>query len=220
MPLYVIILIVAVVLIIGWQLHQRDRRRVHECLRKQAARLNGKVRPATLFTYPQLYFRYQDVEVLVSAMPGSSGHGRARPPTAFAQFYFEIYPEYVFRIRNKSVQTMIEKMLGLRDLQTGNSRFDDQFVVQSNNEDFIRHLLTSEIQNKLLEFNPAHGLDISFQKTTLYRDGRLVLGVERPRLDVTIEKIATDDQDYYRLIDTATMLYDRLWTFAEITEGT
>ena len=219
MPLYVIILIVAVVLIIGWKLHQTDRRRVHECLRKQAARLNGKVRPATLFTYPQLYFRYRDVEVLVSAMSGSGGQGRARPPTSFAQFYFEVYPEYMFRIRNKSVQTMIEKMLGLRDLQTGNSRFDDQFVVQSDDEDFIRRLLTSEIQNKLLEFNPAYGLDISFQKTTLYRDGRLVFGVERPRLDVTIEKIATEDQEYYRLIEAATMLYDRLWGFAEITEG-
>jgi len=209
MEAYFLLIIFAVILI-SWLLYRKERKHLQTILEKQAAKLNGRVRAATLFTYPQLYFPYHGVEILVSAMPGSSGQGGYRSATSFAQLYFETYPDHHLEIRNKSVQTMVDKVLGQKDFETGNPKFDNQFFVRCSSKGFIRSLLTREVQDRLLEFEAGDGLYISLTRTTLYKEGRLVNGVKRPRLDVSISRISTQSEDYERLIRTATLLYDRL----------
>ena len=67
-------------------------------------------------------------------------------PTAYTRFRAPfINPEaFRFRIFRRNFLTGIQKMFGMQDIEIGHPEFDNDFVIQSNNETKIRELLAND----------------------------------------------------------------------------
>lgn len=203
-------IVMAALLAASYTWFRQDIRTVHGCLARQTVKRGGRLRPATWLTYPQLSLPCDPDHFMVSAMPGGSTGDGYRPEATFAHIYLAVEPGFDFTITGKSTQTVIDGFLGAQVLRTGDTDFDDRFVVRGTDPPRIRRLLDREMQDRLLAFDAAFGLFISLCRTSLYQDGRLIADVQRPRLLVSMERIAKQDDDYDWLIDTALLLRNRL----------
>lgn len=202
----VLIIIIAVSYII-----RQKTKKIDVILRTLALGRNGKIK-SVFGAYPQLTFQYKDIDILVSAMSGGTGGARSagenRPPQTFAQFYSVFSPDnFFFRIRGKSTQTVIEKVLGFKDIQIGEPLVDNQFFIQGKDDNFARELLTQDIQRKIIDLNKGRGIEISFQEVKFFNGKEWV---EKPRFDITIHKVSTEYQDYTNLIETAISFYEQM----------
>lgn len=205
-----IALVLAAVLPLAWYWHRKDVRAVHACLARQAEKRGGRLRPATWLTFPQLTLPLGEDALMISAMPGGAGQREVRPADTFAQVYLRGPFGLEFTIASRSLQTRFEAFLGARDLVTGNDAFDARFAARGAEPAWFERLLDRELQDRLLALDPEAGILVLLGRAPLYENGRLVPDVERPRLSVSIQRIATDDAAYDRLIDTAILLHGKL----------
>lgn len=185
-------------------------RKVRKILDILAIEHDGQVR-SVFGSYPQLTFQQDGVTLLVSAMTGGGGGvvtGNYSGSKSFAQFYLHNVPEALyFRIRSKTTQTAGEKLFGLKDMQIGDTGFDDRFVIETRDVDRLRELLTPDIRSRIIHLEGDRGVQVSLQKLKHFNG---TAWVEEPRLDVTIDDISTERQDYVDLIDAALALHDRI----------
>ena len=71
--------------------------------------------------------------------------------------------DFQFRISKKNFLNKIAEKFGKSNLETGDSRIDDNFVIKSNSDEKVKHLLSNEkLKNLLLErsdsdFEISHG---------------------------------------------------------------
>lgn len=202
--------VMAAVLVVSRYWSRQDMRTVHGRLARQMAQRGGHLRPAGWLTYPQLCLLCDQDGFMVSAMDGGSTGEHHSPQATFAHIYLAAEPGFDFTITGKSTQAVIDGFLGAHALQTGDTDFDDRFVVRGTDPMRIRRLLDRETMDRLLVFDAAFGLFVSLCRTSLYQDGRLVPDVQRPRLLVSMERIAKQDDDYDWLIETALLLRKRL----------
>jgi hypothetical protein len=195
--------------IAGYVVVQRDVRKVRKILEFLAAERDGKIRNV-FGSYPQLRFPHDGVTMLVSAMSGSSGGttGSHSSPHTFAQCYLSSVPEALFfRIRSKSTQTAGERLFGLKDKQLGDTAFDERFVIETQDTARLNELLTQDLRRRIVDLEAERGVQVSLQKVK-YFNGKA--WVEEPRLNVAIDMISTERQDYAALIDAVLSLYDRI----------
>jgi hypothetical protein len=179
---------------------QRDVRKVRKILDILAIEHDGQVRNV-FGSYPQLRFQHDGNTLLVSAMPGSSATGSRTPQHTFAQFYLPAVPESLyFRIRSRSTQTAGEQLFGLKDKQIGDAGLDDRFVIETEDEDRLRELLSPETRERILRLSEDRGIHVSLGKVKHFNGKDWV---EEPRLNVSINRVSTSRQDYVDLIDTA-----------------
>ena len=87
--------------------------------------------------------------------------------------------------------------MGLKDIQIGSDRFDDEFIIKSNDEYFVARVLDFYVQNNLLEIKRYHP-NIKF-----------VSGI----LNVFVPRILKNEREYDMLIETGLLIYDRLKKF-------
>lgn len=185
---------------------RRDARKVGKVLERLALERDGRVR-SPFGSYPQLTFPNAGVDLLVSAMPGSSGAvtGNNSSPQTFAQLHLRSVPDALFfRVRSKSTQTAGERLFGLRDEKLGDAGFDDRFVVEAQDVDRLRELLSPEVRKRIIDLDRGRGVRVALERVKLFN------GNERPRLDVAIDQISTERQDYVDLIETALSLQERI----------
>jgi len=64
-----------------------------------------------------------------------------------------------FNIYRKSIFSWLGKLLGMQDLEIGDSFFDDEFIIQGSSEPLVRQLLSSPRVREHLEADP----DVHFQ---------------------------------------------------------
>jgi hypothetical protein len=89
------------------------------------------------------------------------------------------------------------------------------FVVQSNDEPFIRFLLTEEIKNELLRYQD--GLEIVFGRIDLKNSLSSSSAIDQGPgcFFLALKKIATDDGDYDALIETSIRFHERMKGMAQ-----
>lgn len=202
--MYIFLIILILIVILSYVLFQKGRKKIDEILKRLAAERNGKVQKV-FGAYPQLTFQYEDIDILVSALQSGT---RKRAAQTFAQFYFVSFPDkFFFRIRGRSTQTVIGEAMGFKNIQTGNPVFDKQFFIQGKDEKFVRALLTQDVQRKLVDLNDGVGIKADFQKVKFF-DGKE--WVEKPRFNISIHKVSEEYRDYRKLIETASLFYDRM----------
>ena len=185
--------------------HQNSRRKIAQALEAQAAKRGGRVVPGTWLYLPQCVLDHEGTELHVSVMPGSASSGDDRPTTS-ACAYVATPNELRFHIRGPSLSTKLGGMLRFRSFETGNPAFDRRFVVDCTDERFVWELLSDRVIHKLLEFGAQDGLQVALRPAAQQLNGRTLPGEIRPRLMVSIQRIATEDVDYDRLLDSLTLL--------------
>jgi hypothetical protein len=65
---------------------------------------------------------------------------------------------FQFGIYRKSIFTGVAKMFGMQDITIGHPEFDEEFVIQGNNEDKLRALFKDEHLRGLINMQPQLGL--------------------------------------------------------------
>ncbi|MBI5193071.1 MAG: DUF3137 domain-containing protein [Nitrospirae bacterium] len=192
-----LILIIAIVLIIVVSAFVKGRanKGMLQALKRQAVKRGGDVKGGTLLYYPRLSLEFDGVSFIISAMPGGGTRGR-RGDMTYVDFSVPSLQDQFFRIMRKSesVQSAIDSLLSVKEIKIGNEEFVRMFKVKGNDEYFISEILFPEIQNDLMKCTNKQ-LDIKFEK------GRFLL---------SIDGIATSDQDYDKVIETSVLFLNRL----------
>ncbi len=204
-----IILIIAAVFFISWKINQKKKETIAECLKRQAIKRNGLVKPSFL-AYPRLSFRHLDTDILVSAMSDGILGSRSRSSQTYVSFYLPGSSDNWFDIRNKPMRKVFDRVFGMEDIQIENPEFDVRFTVHASDAMFIQTLLTRELQERILQFSHGKEPYVQYTMKTLFKDGRLVFGKKQPCLSVSVRKTVTEEEEYDRLIEIALMFHDRL----------
>jgi len=88
----------------------------------------------------------------------------------------------------------IAKKFGSQDIQIGNQEFDQEYMVKGTDEIFIRQILTTTVQEKLLKLRTYHPM----------------ISLEMNELVVKVPKILKNEEAIDLLVDSAVVLIDRL----------
>ena len=138
----------------------------------------------------QLTFSYHDRMIVVWAVAGM------RHEPAYTRVSVEVNNQknIYLNIYGESFGYRVGKRFGAQDIRTGNSDFDDKYIVEGNNESIIRQLLTNFIQEKLIALREDHAT-VTLQKNELI---------------VSMPKVLKIEEKYDVLIDTALLLVDRV----------
>ncbi len=192
----------AIAAIVGLYFYQKDSKKISAVFKRQALQRTGSIKNV-FASYPQLSFRHRDVDIFVSAGDGENGS------FTYARFYTTVFPNYCsFRITSRSRLTIVmETRRELKKVKIDRAEFDNKFIIRAKEEEFIRSLLTPEIQIKLLELGKRHGLEVRFLNDKLSKTED---SVEKFRFDIIVEHLLIEDQDYERLIEATIMLYEQM----------
>jgi len=101
-------------------------------------------------------------------------------------------------------------------VRTGHSKFDDLFESRSNDTARTRKIIDRRMRSAMLRLAANKGVHV-----LLRRDGK-PHGSDseadlRPRLDVSVPKVLTEQSEYDRVIEFALTLSDRLLAIAKAT---
>lgn len=96
-----------------------------------------------------------------------------------------------FKFHEEGFLSGIGKTFGMEDVQVGDSRFDDEFIVKCSDPEFIRMALLPEIKERFYqayEAHKAHGL-IKLEEDELYyeEDGRIRSEEVRARFTAVLD---------------------------------
>ena len=192
------------ILVISYIFFQKETKKIIIIFQKLAEENAGKIKNI-LGYYPQLTFPYKDTALLISSL--SSGTG-ARPAQTFVQMYLDdISEQYFFDIQRKSTQTKIDSLLGVHPILMGKVKFDTNFVIYGKDKNFIKALPTEDIQKKMLNIDSTQALKIRLSKNKSF-DGKI--WIQRPTLSVSIDKIATTQEEYDMLIELSMLIYEQI----------
>lgn len=97
---------------------------------------------------------------------------------------------FQFRILRETRTTLIGKKLGLQDVIIGHREFDEDFVIQGNDENKLRQLFDNDLIRNLIHFQPRMSMEIILDdswKTQEFGDGFSELIFEVPAVINNIE---------------------------------
>ncbi len=150
---------------------------------------------------PELTFRYDDSEFVVSVNEGGKGH----PRITFVTFPTKFFPDKNFRIAGGSFKALVS----FSRIKSFTGDVCRQYDLEGDNVVFISNLLTQEIQTDLLEYEKAtearFGMRVGVKAALKPAPGRFYLSTEGFKVET---------EDYNRLIGTALKFYDRLKTMS------
>ena len=170
---------------------------VKECLGKQALKHNGTMSDMAL-TVP-----HKTVDIEVSYRESID---EVSPAYTYATFRTEVFHDKKFGIYYwKELFLRPAVVIGSR-LEVFEEELGETYVVSGDDLSFVKEVLTPEIRNRLLEFKEAY-LRVEFGRP----HGSSPLSRERGWLSVSAYCASgVMDQDYDRVIETATLFYERL----------
>ena len=125
--------------------------------RKQATKRNGRVK-SLLFLFPKLILFNNSGEISIIHNPG----GKNSPPITYMKCTLNSRKNYKFSISPENALVKFGKSFGLKDIQIGNSEFDESFLIRSNDDLIVRSFLAPEIQESILEIE-EHFPRINFE---------------------------------------------------------
>ena len=115
---------------------------------QQAMKRDGSVRILESDGQSHLYFFHQDLEIEVYMVPSVK-----KPETIHLKCTIDSIRDYRVFIYKKTFafDGGVTKATGESIIQTGNPDFTKLFIVESNEEEIVRKILTSEIQQYFIE---------------------------------------------------------------------
>lgn len=140
-----------------------------------------------------IVFYHDNNEVKVEYIPGS----KYSSPYIWLTIYVGLNKDKKIVVYNESIFSKIGRSLGLKDIQIGSDRFDDEFIIKSNDEYFVSRILDFYVQNNLLEIKKYHP-NIKFINGNL---------------NVFVPRILKNEREYDMLIEAGLLIYDRLKKF-------
>lgn len=159
-----------------------------EVLNQQALKRNGTVTQSFL-TCPCLTFSHGDATVAVFATPC----GKNRPQYTHLAADLNLAREFKIRIYKELRLFGIGRVFG-RDVKVNNPAFDEAFIIKGSDETMVLHFLTSAVQAKLLDL----------------KDSNFNLEITHKKLKFSFPKLLKERHEYDVLIETGTMMIDRL----------
>ncbi len=173
-----------------------------ECLKIQALERDGVMKNDAFGRKPELTFRYDDGEFIVSVNEGGKGH----PRITFVTFQTKFVPNENFRIASGSFKALIS----FSKIKSFHGDVCRKYDLEGDDGGFIKNLLTQEVQTDLLEYEKAtearFGMHVGVKNALKPAPGRFYL---------TTEGFKVETEDYNRLIETAFKFYDRLKMMSE-----
>lgn len=199
----VFVLAFAVLAVLGVAVARRSSGKMADVFGRLAAELDGQV-SKPFGGYPILTFPLDDLEATASAI---SGGGRNRAHT-FVHFYLPWFPaRSAFVIASRGLRLDKMGLWRYRAVEVGVPSFDEAFIVRSEDEGFVRSLLTEGLRSRLMKVDERHVVDVVLGDAPSLEGRRWV---DRPRLSISIRGVATGHDDYRMLIDAATAFHTRL----------
>jgi hypothetical protein len=153
-------------------------------MENQAVKRNGTVTGS--FLLPQFKCMYQNLPVIATSVPGSK-YRHAKTEVNITLFQPVSSPVTISR------ESVLSRF-GKNEVQLGFDEFDRVFFLRSDDELFVRNLLDSGLQDKLLE--------MSGEKPTIVIQGTW--------LTASVPKVLKTEEAYDRLFDLAFAFVDRL----------
>jgi hypothetical protein len=163
-------------------------RTIKRLMENQAVKRNGTVTGS--FLLPQFKCSYRNLPVTVTSVPGNRyRHAKTEVNITL----FKPVPGMV-SIAPESLTSRFGRKLGITEIHLGFDEFDREFLLRSENEPFVRNLLSSALQTKLLE--------MKYEKPAV--------SIQGTWLTVTIPKILKTEEAYDQLFDLAFAFVDRI----------
>jgi hypothetical protein len=162
--------------------HAEYRSLLHE----QALKRRGKLKSGFL-TSPKLLFNHKGNNILIDSSRGGYG---SRIAYTRARSSFVLTIDGKLTVGTEPPGAAISKWLGMQDIEIGNTEFDDEFLIKSDQESFAREFLTPEVRRKLLDL------------------GNLYLQVRRGELVLYIWYLLYDSMGYDNFVDTVIVLLE------------
>jgi len=189
---YFPIFLIAILGIGGIIFAVRRIKKLKRALEVQAIKRSGEVQNSFGgLGYPVLRFNHNSNQVKVYSVPGSKNS----PPYTYVVVYLSLPVVQYMRLYKEGFGSKIEKKLGMQDIQIGIESFDENVIIKSSDEFFVRSILTFEVQDLVLKIINNHRADIILDKN---------------ELKIIVQKIVYDEATYDELINVATAILDQL----------
>jgi hypothetical protein len=185
----IFLILIAVLVVITIVYVYRNYSTMKRLLEAQALKRGGTVEKAYANRL-LLKFQYHEHPVTVSAHQGS----RYEPPETKVHIELPKPTASTVSIHHESLASRIGKAFGSQDIQIGIDEFDSAFMVKADDEQYVRTLLTTTIQNKLLE--------LQHQRPHILLKGQT--------LDVSVPRLMKTDEQYDQLIDLAIAFVEQI----------
>ena len=150
-----------------------SRQRQSEAWREFATQIGGEFTSGGLFRANKVQAQIEEQQILLDTYTVSSGdssttYTRIRAP-------FQNTEGFQFTISRTGLVSKIGKALGAQDIEIGDSSFDDDFTIQSNNESKVRTLFTNGRIRQLIQGQKSirlslKGNELHFQVQGVIRD--------------------------------------------------
>jgi hypothetical protein len=186
---------------------RRTRSVVDSRLRSFAERVKGKVEEAPWILYPRMVVEFCRAQIQISCMHGSR---KGRGGSTFAWVGCAEYPESTLELKRVPGHFGHLEKLGYRHSKTGDAFFDECFWIRTDDLNTERELLDEDVRNALIALDAGLGVRVRLGKTLAYRDGRMVMDEEEPRLEVSILGLPPEIEDLERMLEATELIHERL----------
>lgn len=181
--LFVIIVITLVLVLSLWRY-----RVIRQLMEQQAMKHGGSV--VGSFLLPVLKFPYRDLPVVVTSVPGT----KYRPAKTEVNITLKKIAAADLKIMTESLGTRLGKAFGASDVLLNSDEFDREFVIKTQDEAFVRTILTLTLQEKLLGMRQ--------QKPRIILEGTW--------LAVSVPRVIRTEERYDQLFELAFYITDQV----------
>lgn len=155
----------------------------------QANKRNGKISKATFLSNPKLEFKYKQHQVELEAIVSKASSD------TIIKMKLSNPTDYKMTIYKESFVSKIGKILGMKDITVRNSDFDNNVILKGSNEDFIRKVLSYNMQDDILR---------------LIKKYKLIINLNDDYLSVSYPETFKDEKTSDEIIDFSLRLVDKI----------
>lgn len=181
--LFVIIVITLVLVLSLWRY-----RVIRQLMEQQAMKHGGSVVGSYLL--PVLKFPYRGLPVVVTSVPGT----KYRPAKTEVNITLKKIAAADLKIMTESLGTRLGKAFGASDVLLNSDEFDREFVIKTQDETFVRTILTLTLQEKLLGM----------------RQQKPRISLEGTWLAVSVPRVIRTEERYDQLFELAFYITDQV----------
>lgn len=181
--LFVIIVITLVLVLSLWRY-----RVIRQLMEQQAMKHGGSVVGSYLL--PVLKFPYRGLPVVVTSVPGT----KYRPAKTEVNITLKKVAAADLKIMTESLGTRLGKAFGASDVLLNSDEFDREFVIKTQDETFVRTILTLTLQEKLLGM----------------RQQKPRISLEGTWLAVSVPRVIHTEERYDELFELAFYITDQV----------
>jgi len=181
--LFVIIVITLVLVLSLWRY-----RVIRQLMEQQAMKHGGSVVGSYLL--PVLKFPYRGLPVVVTSVPGT----KYRPAKTEVNITLKKIAAADLKIMTESLGTRLGKAFGASDVLLNSDEFDREFVIKTQDETFVRTILTLTLQEKLLGM----------------RQQKPRISLEGTWLAVSVPRVIHTEERYDELFELAFYITDQV----------